>query len=62
MPWASRVSMCMPARQAGYVLTDAVDQDMINGTNATGVNPGLKKVLPDIGIPLIIQDRTFLDR
>jgi FtsP/CotA-like multicopper oxidase with cupredoxin domain len=45
----------------GYVLTDAVDQDMINGTNVTGVNPGLKKVLPDIGIPLIIQDRTFVD-
>ena len=45
----------------GYVLTDAVDQDMINGTNVTGVNPGLLKVLPDIGIPLIIQDRTFVD-
>jgi FtsP/CotA-like multicopper oxidase with cupredoxin domain len=46
---------------AGYVLTDAVDQDMINGTNVTGVNPGLLKVLPDIGIPLVIQDRTFVD-
>jgi FtsP/CotA-like multicopper oxidase with cupredoxin domain len=46
---------------AGYVITDAVDQDMINGTNATGVNPGLLKVLPDIGIPLIIQDKTFVD-
>ena len=45
----------------GYVLTDAVDQDMINGTNVTGVNPGLLKVLPDLGIPLIIQDRTFVD-
>jgi len=45
----------------GYVLTDAVDQDMINGTNVTGVNPGLLKVLPGIGIPLIIQDRTFVD-
>jgi len=54
---------------AGYVITDAVDQDMINGTNVTGVNiasaagsptPFLK-VLPDIGIPLIIQDKTFVD-
>ena len=46
---------------AGYVLTDAVDQDMINGTNVSGVNPGLLKVLPDIGIPLVIQDRTWVD-
>ena len=46
---------------AGYVITDAVDQDMINGTNVTGVNPGLLKVLPDIGIPLVIQDKTFVE-
>ncbi len=46
---------------AGYVVTDAVDQDMINGTNVTGVNPSLLKVLPGIGIPLVIQDRTFVD-
>ena len=46
---------------AGYVLTDAVEQDMINGTNVSGVNPGLLKVLPDIGIPLVIQDKTFVD-
>ncbi len=46
---------------AGYVLTDAVEQDMINGTNVSGVNPGLLKVLPDIGIPLVIQDRTWVD-
>jgi FtsP/CotA-like multicopper oxidase with cupredoxin domain len=46
---------------AGYLLTDPVEDDMINGTNATGVNPGLAKVLPDIGIPLIIQDKTFVD-
>jgi FtsP/CotA-like multicopper oxidase with cupredoxin domain len=52
----------------GYVITDAVEQDIINGTNITGVNcfdpPTCsisKKVLPDIGIPLIIQDRTFVD-
>jgi FtsP/CotA-like multicopper oxidase with cupredoxin domain len=52
---------------AGYVMTDAVEQDMINGTNVSGVNisPGtttlFKKVLPDIGIPLVIQDRTFVE-
>ena len=46
---------------AGYVMTDAVEQDMINGTNVSGVNPGLLKVLPGIGIPLVIQDRTFVD-
>ncbi|MCK7462057.1 MAG: hypothetical protein MZU84_08360 [Sphingobacterium sp.] len=46
---------------AGYVITDAVEQDLINGTNSTGVNPGLQKVLPDIGFPLIIQDKTFVD-
>jgi len=46
---------------AGYVVTDQVEKDMINGTNNTGVNPGLLKVLPDLGIPLVIQDRTFVD-
>ncbi|CAG0974038.1 partial Spore coat protein A, partial [Anaerolineae bacterium] len=46
---------------AGYVLTDQVEQDMIGGTNASGVNPGLARVLPDIGIPLVIQDRSFID-
>jgi len=46
---------------AGYLLTDTVDQDMINGTNDSGVNPGLLHVLPDLGIPLVIQDRTFVD-
>jgi len=46
---------------AGYVITDAVDQDMINGTNISGVNPGLLKVLPGIGIPLVIQDKTWVD-
>ncbi len=46
---------------AGYVLTDAVEQDMIGGTNVSGVNPLFKKVLPDIGIPLVIQDRTWVD-
>ena len=46
---------------AGYLLTDQVEQDLINGTNISGVNPGLIKVLPDVGIPLIIQDKTFVD-
>ncbi len=35
---------------AGYVLTDATEQDLI-----------ARGILPDIGIPLIIQDRTFVD-
>ena len=46
---------------AGYVITDEVEQDLISGTNLSGVNPGSLKVLPDIGIPLVIQDRTFVD-
>jgi FtsP/CotA-like multicopper oxidase with cupredoxin domain len=46
---------------AGYLITDAVESDLINGTNNTGVNPGLLKVLPDIGIPLVIQDKTFVN-
>ena len=46
---------------AGYLLMDNVEDDLIKGTNVTGVNPGLVKVLPDVGIPLIIQDKTFVD-
>jgi FtsP/CotA-like multicopper oxidase with cupredoxin domain len=46
---------------AGYVVTDAVENDLINGTNVTGVNPGNLHVLPGLGIPLIIQDKTFVD-
>ncbi len=46
---------------AGYLITDDVDQDLINGTNNTGVNPGLMKLLPDLGMPLIVQDKTFVD-
>lgn len=47
---------------AGYLVTDQVEKDMIEGTNvaAINVNPP-KSVLPDIGIPLVIQDRTFVD-
>jgi FtsP/CotA-like multicopper oxidase with cupredoxin domain len=46
---------------AGYVLQDPAEQDLVNGTNLTGVNPnGLKGVIPATQIPLIIQDRTFV--
>jgi FtsP/CotA-like multicopper oxidase with cupredoxin domain len=46
---------------AGYVLTDQVEQDLIAGTNVSGVNPNHLQVLPDIGTPLVIQDKTFVD-
>ena len=46
---------------AGYLITDKVEQDLINGTNITGVNPGLQKLLPGFGTPLIIQDKTFVN-
>jgi len=46
---------------AGYLITDQVEQDLIDGTNNSGVNPGLAKVLSDLGIPLVIQDRSFVD-
>ena len=47
---------------AGYLVTDQVEKDMIEGTNvaAINVNPP-ESVLPDIGILLVIQDRTFVD-
>jgi FtsP/CotA-like multicopper oxidase with cupredoxin domain len=35
---------------AGYVLTDPTEQDLIT-----------RGILPDIGIPLVIQDKTFVD-
>lgn len=46
---------------APYLVSDQVEKDMIEGTDDTGVNPTLAKVLPDTGIPLVIQDRTFVD-
>jgi FtsP/CotA-like multicopper oxidase with cupredoxin domain len=46
---------------AGYVVTDQVEQDLIIGSNLSDVNPTGLKVLPDIGIPLVILDRTFVD-
>jgi FtsP/CotA-like multicopper oxidase with cupredoxin domain len=44
-----------------YLVNDDVEKDMIDGTNVTGVNPNGDKVLPDSGIPLVIQDKTFVD-
>ena len=35
---------------AGYLLTDAVEQDLI-----------ARGILPDVGTPLVIQDKTFVD-
>lgn len=46
---------------AAYLLTDQVEQDLIYGTNESGVNPGLEKIFPELGIPLVIQDKTFVD-
>jgi len=46
---------------APYMITDNVEQDMIAGTNTTGINPTGAKVIPDIQIPLVIQDKTFVD-
>ncbi|MBR0577318.1 fibronectin type III domain-containing protein [Proteiniclasticum sp. BAD-10] len=46
---------------APYLIQDDVEKDLINGTNKTGINPLLQKYLPDAGIPLVIQDRTFVD-
>jgi len=46
---------------AGYLLTDAVEADLMNGTNTTGVNTSGGPLLPGVGIPLIIQDKTFVD-
>jgi len=45
---------------AGYLVTDQIEQDLINGTNISLVNPGLV-TLPGYGIPLILQDKTFVD-
>ena len=62
----------------GYLITDAAEQDMIKGTNVSGVSitpaggdcladsTTCAKVLPPdnfgLGIPLIIQDKTFVDK
>ncbi len=50
---------------APFLLTDQVEEDMISGTNVSGASTG--KVLPDLGgvyhygIPLVIQDKTFVN-
>ena len=45
---------------AGYLLTDQVEADLIAGTNVSGGNPGLVSVLPSVGTPLVLQDKTFV--
>ncbi len=45
---------------APYVLQDPVEQDFVKGTNSSGANPGLQKVIPATQIPLVIQDKTFV--
>jgi FtsP/CotA-like multicopper oxidase with cupredoxin domain len=46
---------------AGYVLTDAVEQAMISGGSAGTANfPA--GTLPGIGIPLVIEDKTFVPK
>ncbi|HOE35772.1 MAG: multicopper oxidase domain-containing protein [Chloroflexi bacterium] len=46
---------------AAYLLSDQIEQDLINGTNLSGVNPDNLQILPGYGIPLVIQDKTFVD-
>ena len=45
---------------APYLLTDRVEQDFTNGTNASGANASKVKVIPSTEIPLVIQDKTFV--
>jgi FtsP/CotA-like multicopper oxidase with cupredoxin domain len=52
---------------AGYLLTDQIEEDLIAGTNVSGANPAGRQILPDLGgvyhwgIPLIIQDKAFVN-
>lgn len=46
---------------AGYAVLDDIEYDMMAGTNTTGVNPSNYKVLPDYGLLLVLQDKTFVD-
>jgi FtsP/CotA-like multicopper oxidase with cupredoxin domain len=53
---------------AAYLVTDDVEADMTAGTNVTGVNipdvdspNGFAQVLPADQLPLVIQDKTFVD-
>ncbi len=47
---------------AGYLVTDTVEQDLINGTNNSLAFTGNPPVgtLPGLGTPLVIQDKTFV--
>jgi FtsP/CotA-like multicopper oxidase with cupredoxin domain len=45
---------------AGYLLTDAYEADLVNGTNTMLGNPTLAKAIPAVEIPLVIQDKTFV--
>jgi FtsP/CotA-like multicopper oxidase with cupredoxin domain len=52
---------------AGYLLVDQAEKDLIEG-NVSAANPTGAKILPDLGIPeykygipLIIQDKTFVN-
>ncbi len=45
---------------AGYLVTDQTEKDLIYGTNVAGANPGLLTVLPGVGTPLVIQDKSFV--
>jgi len=59
---ASRVLNVYAGEAAGYLVTDPVEQDLMNGTNLSGANTALAKVLPGgataLGTPLIIQDKS----
>ncbi|NPV09170.1 MAG: multicopper oxidase domain-containing protein [Anaerolineae bacterium] len=46
---------------AGYIIRDQVERDLIEGSNDSGVNPGGVSVIPADEIPLVIQDKTFVD-
>jgi FtsP/CotA-like multicopper oxidase with cupredoxin domain len=55
---------------AGYLLVDSVEDDLIDGTNVSGKNTWGAAVLPNqswagavyrYGIPLVIQDRSFVN-
>jgi hypothetical protein len=46
---------------AGYIVRDQLEADMIDGTNFAGINPTGAKVIPALEIPLILQDKTFVD-
>jgi FtsP/CotA-like multicopper oxidase with cupredoxin domain len=48
---------------AGYLLTDPAEQAMIAGTTIPGSSPAVTpavNTLPGLGIPLVIQDKTFV--